>query len=477
MPTFQNKDDYKSVSSSKIEPKKSSGFLSKLLTFFILVVIILIGYFSYLVVFTSSQVFQSPKENCTNWFCNFQSGINNVPKFFSPDKPIKGQEEGRTNFLLIGVDNTGASGLTDTIIIASYYHVPKKLVTINIPRDFLVDYRGNQFKINELYQTAEGLSKGTGASELAGFLSKEFEIPMHYWATTNFSGTKELVKTVGDIDINIEKSFTDCEYPDENYGYMACQKFVAGQQQLNPERALIFSRSRHGNNGEGSDFARSKRQSMVIQALLQKVKSQNIVDNALKFSDFMKVLANNVKTSMDVNELKSFYSTIKTTDLQKNFLRVNWAVGNKILCDDNSGEGGYYINYCGNEVAGSKALAGKARYKAKTVVKNLLTEAETLEVTDNSVYIVGNSTKTATKIYTILEDFGFNEIQINNQYTPIPVTPLPEKVSILVRDPNLVSLVKTALDKKIEYTLVTTEPTKFTLPTKSKDANIVIYVE
>ncbi len=477
MPTFNNKEEYKSVSQAKTEPAGVSRILNKLLTFFILIVLVLVGYFAYLVVFTSGQVFQSTSADCTNWFCNIQSGINNVPKLFSPEKAIKGQEEGRTNFLLIGADNTGSSGLTDTIIIASYYHVPKKIVTLNIPRDFLIQYRGDQFKINELYQTAEGLSKGSGASEMAAFLSKEYEIPIHYWAITNFSGTKQVIKTIGNLDVNVEKSFTDCEYPNESYGYLACQKFSAGLQKMNSDQALIFARSRHGNNGEGTDFARSKRQSIVVQAMLQKIKSQNILDNALKLGDFLKILGENVKTNIDAAEIKSLYSIVKNVDLQNNFLRVVWTTDNGILCDDSSGSEGYFINYCGDEVAGTKAMAGKSRYKAKTVVKNILTEAETTQVVDKSVYIIGNSTKSANRIYTILEDFGFGDIQINNQYTAIPVTPLPEKVNVLIRDPKLISLIQTALDKKIEYNIVTTEPTKFKLPTKSIDAKVVIYVE
>ena len=85
--------------------------------------------------------------------------------------------------------------------------------------------------------------------------------------------------------------------------------------------------------------------------------------------------------------------------------------------------------------------------------------------------------KSANKIYSLLEDFGFDKIEINNQFSRIPITPTPEKVSVLVRDPRLINLVRTALDKKIDYTIVDTEPTKFSLPTKSSQSKIVIFVE
>ena len=477
MPTFQNISDSSSFDSIQQLKKPKNSLFNKVLTAIIIIILILVSYFLYLVVSTSGQVFQPSENDCKSWFCNIQNGFSNVPKIFSPDKVVKGQDEGRTNFLVIGADNTGSNGLTDTIIIASLYHTSKKIVTVNIPRDFLVSYRNDQFKINELYGRAELLQKNSGANQLAGFLSKEFEIPIHYWALTNFNGTKQLINTVGELDVAVEKSFEDCEYPNETYGYLPCQKFQAGLQKMNGSRALIYSRSRHGDNGEGSDFARSKRQSIVIQSTLQKLKSQNLFDNITKLSDFLKIFGDNARTNIDVSELKSLYNTLKGVDLKEDFLKVNWAVGNGILCDDSSADSGYYINYCGDEVAGSSATTGKSRYKAKTILKNLLVEAQTKTVTDNSVYIVGNGAKSANKIYSLLEDFGFDKIEINNQFTRIPVTPTPEKVSVLVRDPRLINLVRTALDKKIDYTIVNIEPKEFSLPLKSAQSKIVIFVE
>ena len=42
---------------------------------------------------------------------------------------------------------------------------------------------------------------------------------------------------------------------------------------MDGQTALKFARSRHGNNGEGSDFARSERQQKIILAVKDKVLS------------------------------------------------------------------------------------------------------------------------------------------------------------------------------------------------------------
>jgi anionic cell wall polymer biosynthesis LytR-Cps2A-Psr (LCP) family protein len=49
--------------------------------------------------------------------------------------------------------------------------------------------------------------------------------------------------------------------------------FEAGPQLMDGQRALIFTRSRHAEGQEGSDFARSARQQLVIAAIKEKMLS------------------------------------------------------------------------------------------------------------------------------------------------------------------------------------------------------------
>lgn len=486
MPTFTDKDQYQNIDNIKQEPSRFQDLFNKLITASIIVIILLSGYFMYLVVTASSQIFESTDTSCNNFFCNFQHGLNNVPKIFSNDVKLKSQEQGRTNILLMGVDATGSIGLTDTLILASIYQTEKKVVIINIPRDFLVDYNGERFKINELYSRADTLNKGQGAKELTRFLEKEFGIDIPYWVITNFDGTKKIVDTIGGVDINVENSFTDCEFPTAGYtGYLPCQNFTKGVQKMTGERALVYARSRHGDNNEGSDFARSKRQSIVIQSVLQKVKSQNLFDNITKLSDILNILGNNVKTNLDVSELKSLFNISKQINLTTNFLKINWAVGNEILCDDNSTEEeGYFINYCDNQVAGSKTIPNKARIRGKNVMQNLSSEAEFSKFAGVPIFIFGNGAKSSQKIYNTLNQSGFEKITINNAYAKIPVTPTPEKITVYIFDSNLKPQIDTSIKNSINYTIVDTSisnlPDNVILPKNfevEKSPKAIVWVE
>ena len=67
--------------------------------------------------------------------------------------------------------------------------------------------------------------------------------------------------------------------------------------------ALKFARSRHGNSGEGSDFARSKRQQKIILAVKDKVLSASTFLNPSRISKMMDTLKANISTNLDVWEI------------------------------------------------------------------------------------------------------------------------------------------------------------------------------
>ena len=502
MPTQLDKEDIAKL--NRANPEQKHGFktnFNRTLTAIIIIILVLLSYFLFMVVSTSGQIFTNTEENtCSNWFCNVQNGFTKIPQIFNTAK-IKGQAEGRTNILIVGVDATGESGLSDTIIIASLYHQEKKIASVNIPRDTLAQYKGKKSKINEIYGDAESFKTGSGASELASFLSKEFNIDIQYWVLTNFQGSEKLVDIVGGVDVDVDNSFTDCEYPSKFYTYLPCQSFTKGLESMNGERALIYARSRHGDNGEGSDFARSRRQSIVIQAILQKAKSQNVFQSLGKLNEILNLLGNNVKTSLTPAELKSFIDFGRQVDLKTNFLRVNWAVGNGFLCDTQDQTFGYYIYYCpdkgaendtsanfNGQVMGTKPLVPtKSKSLAQKSIQNLLKQATSDQIVGTEIVILGNGAKSAQKIYGSLTDIqsatGFTNVSINNFYTKITVTPTPEKITVYVLDKNLEDAIKQKLDEAsssnqpIKYTIKNELEQKVILPTKNQSAKVIFWLE
>ena len=74
----------------------------------------------------------------------------------------------------------------------------------------------------------------------------------------------------------------------------------------NGESALEFVRSRHGVGSEGSDFARSRRQQLVISALKDKAFSLGVILNPVKLIGVYNILKANINTNIDVEKIDDF---------------------------------------------------------------------------------------------------------------------------------------------------------------------------
>jgi LCP family protein required for cell wall assembly len=224
----------------------------------------------------------------------------------SDDKPLIGEDQGVVNVLLLGYGGPGHEGpyLTDTMIVASINVKTQDVILTSIPRDFWVKLGSlGESKINAAYAynisdtdpNAAGKAAIAAAEQVTGL-----NIP--YFAAIDFQGFVKAVDHVGGLDITVDNSFTDDEYPDSNYGYMPVS-FTKGPDHMDGARALIFARSRHGNNGEGSDFARSERQKKILLALKDKVFQLDLTD--LKtMNNLLSDFTENFRTNLEPYELK-----------------------------------------------------------------------------------------------------------------------------------------------------------------------------
>ncbi|MBI4049444.1 MAG: LCP family protein [Candidatus Doudnabacteria bacterium] len=222
------------------------------------------------------------------------------------DRELIGENRGRVNVLLLGMGGEGHDGplLTDTIIVLEIDTKTEEAVLVSLPRDFVVGLPQAGFrKINSAYAFAETAEAGKGGGATIDAVEKitGFEIP--YFAAIDFEGFVEAVDHIGGLDIYVERSFTDATYPDKTYGYLPPVSFKVGLEHMDGERALQFARSRHGNNGEGSDFARSERQKKIISAFVQKIVKLNLTD--LKtINNLLGDFTENFQTNLEPHELK-----------------------------------------------------------------------------------------------------------------------------------------------------------------------------
>lgn len=207
-----------------------------------------------------------------------------------------------TAVLLVGIDTrTTQSKLqnTDTILIATYNHQTNDIVMVSIPRDFHAEVPGQPGyynKINGIYAKGERIAAGTGLEYLKKEAEKVTDLEIQYYAMIDLQGFKEVIDTVGGVTINVENSFTDREYPTDD-DRIETITFKKGVQTMNGATALKYARSRKGDNGEGSDYQRARRQQKVIVAVKDKVLSTETLLNPAKVLDIISSVEKNLKLS------------------------------------------------------------------------------------------------------------------------------------------------------------------------------------
>jgi LCP family protein required for cell wall assembly len=271
------------------------------------------------------------------------------------------------NFLLLGYGGAAHEGpfLTDTMMIAHIDIKTKKATLISIPRDLWVKLptkSGVDFhtKINAVYQM--GLFPKDYpdlADDSKMIISRITGLPIDGYVSVNFEGFTKAIDILGGVDINIEKSFTDSEYPIDGKEKDLCDKdteelfkkaepfttpgfnpeernqqfkdnpkleefvknatdspelafpcryekleFKKGITHMDGQTALKYARSRHSET-DGGDFNRALRQQQVIKAIKNKVISLGFIPKIIPLMDEFK---KDVKTDIGLDTIKKFIS-------------------------------------------------------------------------------------------------------------------------------------------------------------------------
>lgn len=217
---------------------------------------------------------------------------------------------GRTNILILGKGGAGhdAPDLTDTIIFSSISHKKDDLILVSLPRDIWVSEI--RAKLNSAYFWGNQKENGGGLILSKAVVEKIVGKPVHYAVVVDFSGFKELIDTLGGVNVMVENSFVDEKFPisgkenDECNGDLEYEcryetvKFESGSQIMDGETALKFARSRNAKGDEGTDLARAKRQQKIIEAIKNKLLSWEVISSPKKLADALAVLRKNTETDI-----------------------------------------------------------------------------------------------------------------------------------------------------------------------------------
>jgi LCP family protein required for cell wall assembly len=480
-----------------LKKKSKKGFpLTKILSLILVILCLSVlgvsGYYGYEIVNAADKTVvceENSQNSCNNDIFNglFQTFTSNEENI-----KIKGEEEGRTNALVIGTDEAG--GLTDVIILVSFFHKERKVVTLNFPRDlyvstnFTTDSGQTKYvseKINAVYPLAqrESSREEAGSRAISNFISNEFQIPIHYWVTTNFKGVEKVIDELGGVDVEVDKAFTDCQYPNKNYGYLRpCPSFEVGTESMDGTRALIYARSRMAAE-DGGDFARSRRQSIVMEATAKKAKEKGIAGNINSINNYVNIVSDYVRTNVRPSEVLGAYKKYKDTEVEGNFLRVVWSDNVGIFCQGPSSRG-YNLVYCGGAILGVES-GSPYREKAREQVKNLLQTAKLQQLNEMPVSYFGNQSNDTVLARTYFSNLGLQTTYFNNSYsTQIESASSAsiEKVNIYISDNETLktfeSILKTTSNKPpFDFEIKDKLPLDKVLPSQVNNSGIIIWVE
>ncbi len=174
------------------------------------------------------------------------------------------------NILVLGTDGRASEGFlsrTDSIMLVGIKPSQLRLSLLSIPRDLFIEVPGfGSQRINTINLLAEQQQRGTGPRLAAEALSQDFGVRLDRYVRLDFNGFVSLVDAVGGLTVDVEHSIADDSYPTEDGG-TEYVKFDVGVQQMDGNRALIYARTRHGDD----DYHRAERQQQVISALFAKL--------------------------------------------------------------------------------------------------------------------------------------------------------------------------------------------------------------
>ena len=228
-------------------------------------------------------------------------------------------------------------------------------------------------------------------------------VTIPYYAVIDFNGFKKIINEVGGVQVMVDRTFSDHSFP-TNDDLIKTVSFSAGWQWMDGERALQFARSRHGNNNEGSDFARAKRQQKILLAVKDRIISTQILLNPLAINKLADRVGENLKTNMEPWEIISLYSLANKVNMER-IVRVSLDASPEGLLTQVIGDNGAYL---------LRPQEGNFQ-KIKNITQNIFTVPEAaleparIEV-QNGTALPGLAAEAAEK----LTGLGFTVTSISN---------------------------------------------------------------
>ncbi|MBR2338776.1 MAG: LCP family protein [Clostridia bacterium] len=218
------------------------------------------------------------------------------------DIPIRGNEKGIRNILLLGVDSKTFNGRSDAMILLSVNDKTKTIRLVSFLRDTWVTIPGrdrNKDGVDDIDKLNAAYAYGK-FSLLEKTMEQNFRLKIDEYIAVNFKVLPILIDAMGGLDIELtskEMARIPAANCDVSHTYPGFRPLTGkpGVHHLNGFQAMEYARIRKID----SDFKRTERQRKVITLLLEKAKGMSTAQLLSMVTDALE----HVRTNMSADDL------------------------------------------------------------------------------------------------------------------------------------------------------------------------------
>lgn len=196
-----------------------------------------------------------------------------------------------------------STGMSDTIIVASYDPKTQEAALLSIPRDTFI---GDDKKHTSVYDKINSLySNGDTPEKTLAAVNKLTGLDLKYYIIVDTEALQKLVDTIGGVEFDVP---IDMDYDDYSQDLFIHLK--AGVQTLNGDQAEQLVRFRHNNDYSSysysygdNDLGRMRTQrNFIIATVKQTIRMKTVT----QIGNIIDIFKQYVKTNLDFNHVKDY---------------------------------------------------------------------------------------------------------------------------------------------------------------------------
>ncbi len=209
------------------------------------------------------------------------------------------------NVLVLGSDSRISAGdpedwevgaqRTDAIMVVHVAADRRDVTVVGIPRDSWVPIPGHgEAKINAAYSWG-------GPALMIRTIEQLLDVRIDHFAVADFESFKDLTDALGGVQVSV---------PEDTYS-KGTLVVKAGEQRLDGEQALAYTRQRYGL--PGGDLDRMRRQQAWMRSIVQEAATTGTLTNPVRLANLVEIITGAVAVddSLDRDALLSLATSLR----------------------------------------------------------------------------------------------------------------------------------------------------------------------